>query len=352
MSQGIQSLIESGTRLWLDSVDPALVQKNRDWGVTGATSNPVIVADLISTGRFDSEIAALLESGLSDDEIAWDLTDRLVSHAQKVFAPVWEQTGGDDGYVSFELDPLIDADSSEYSQAERTGQYIELAARWSAGHTNRMIKVPATPAGIAALGEIAAAGVNINVTLIFTERQYREARNAIWEGARRRKEPDSLKSVYSIFISRIDVYTEQHVPELSGRAQGQVGILNAQRIWRENEQWWSDKQLRLAQDIVFASTGTKKESDPKDKYVEALAGAGIMTNPPETNEAIQKLGKTYTRRVDQLPPEAVQSEIDEKVDLAKLEATLMEEGLKKFADPQRKLLELIEQKRIELAISA
>ena len=91
-----------------------------------------------------------------------------------------------------------------------------------------MIKVPATPAGLDALEELAAAGVTLNVTLIFTMRQYEAARDAIWRGAQRRKSLDRFKSVYSIFVSRVDVYTEKHVPELSPAAQGQVGIVGVE----------------------------------------------------------------------------------------------------------------------------
>src|SRR5690606_5697241 len=117
---------------------------------------------------------------------------------------------------------------------DRPARYIDLGRQRARGHTNRMIKVPATPAGLAALEELAAAGVTLNVTLIFTARQYHAAREAIWRGAQRRKTGlDAFKSVYSIFISRIDVYTKKHVPELSEAAQGQVGLVNVKRIWAD-----------------------------------------------------------------------------------------------------------------------
>src|SRR5205807_7152205 len=170
----------------------------------------------------------------------------------------------------------------------RIKKYIELGKKWSAGHKNRMIKVPATPAGLAALEELAAAGVTLNVTLIFSERQYKIARDNVWRGAQRRKDGLSkFKSVYSIFVSRVDVYTEKYVPTLSPAAQGLVGIVNVKRLWRMNQAFWKDKNLPLQQEIIFASTGTKKKSDPPDKYVEALAGSDIQTNPPATNEAVE-----------------------------------------------------------------
>src|SRR3990170_6681591 len=101
MATGLKSLIESGTKLWLDSVDPELVRANRALGATGATSNPIIVADIIKSGQFDQQLAKLVETGLDDEEIAWQLTDLLVRQAQEVFLPVYESTHGDDGYVSF-----------------------------------------------------------------------------------------------------------------------------------------------------------------------------------------------------------------------------------------------------------
>jgi transaldolase len=211
-----------------------------------------------------------------------------------------------------------------------------------------MIKVPATPAGLAALEELAAAGVTLNVTLIFGQDQYTTARDAIWRGAQRRPSPATLKSVYSIFVSRLDVYTSQKVPQLSPAAQGMVGIVNAKRIWQMNHKFWADKKLPLKQEMIFASTGTKKPEDPPWKYVDAFAGSDIETNPPATNEAVRKSGRTFARMVDQMPPKAVLEEIDAKVDMHLLEKTLMEEGLKKFADPQKALLQLIAKKRESL----
>ncbi|MBL8848345.1 MAG: transaldolase [Planctomycetaceae bacterium] len=349
MPTPLESLIAAGTKLWLDSVDPDLVRENRALGATGATSNPVIISDLIKTGRFDGDLRKFMAEEHSDDAVAWQMTDRLVRNAQDVFLPVWEQTKGNDGYVSFELDPLLEDTASTLSVAEKAARYIELGKKWSAGHKNRMIKVPATPGGLAALEELVAAGICPNITLIFSDRQYQLAREAVWRGAQRRKDRAAVKSVYSIFVSRIDVYTGKQVPELSPAAQGQVGLLNVQRIWQANESWWRDKQLSLKQEIVFASTGVKTKGDPADKYVGALAGSDIQTNPPETNAAVQAMtGKTYTRLVDRLPPVVVQQEIDAKVDFAKMEQVLMEEGLKKFADPQKGLIQTIAEKRAKL----
>jgi transaldolase len=344
----LQSLVRSGTKLWLDSVDPDLIAANRKLGATGATSNPIIIADLLQTGRFDAEMQKLMAAGHDDEAIAWAMTDHLVKSAQQVFAPVHAETKGDDGWVSFELDPLLEDPARPLAAAEKAQAYIRLGKQWADGHTNRMIKVPATDGGLLALEELVAAGVCVNVTLIFSERQYHAAKDACWRGIQRLTDKSKVKTVYSIFVSRVDVYTEKHVPTLSPAAQGQVGIVNAKRIWRLNRQFWADKGLPLSQEMIFASTGTKKKEDAPWKYVAAFAGSDIETNPPATNDAVEKSGQLFTRQVDVLPPADVLADIDAKVDPAKMEEVLMAEGVAKFADPHKALLGLIAKKRAEL----
>lgn len=342
MPTPLETLVACGTKVWLDSIDPDLVVENRQYGATGATSNPIIISDLLATGRFNDQIKALAAEGLTDVQIAWEMTDRLVKQAQDVFAQVHEFTKGNDGYVSFELDPLLEDPDCKLSVEEKAQQYIALGKHYAAGHKNRMIKVPGTPGGLAALEELCASGVTLNVTLLFSERQYKIARDAVWRGAMRRSSFEGFKAVFSIFVSRIDVYTKKHVPDLTPEAQGLVGIVNAQRLWMENEKFWASKNLPLKPEFIFASTGTKDPADSPDKYVDALAGSDIQTNPPATNAAVQKMtGKVFTRKVDKLPPAAVLADIDAKVDFAKMEEVLMSEGLSKFSEPFKKLLQTI-----------
>ncbi|MEL7500183.1 MAG: transaldolase family protein [Planctomycetota bacterium] len=345
MSQSLKSLIDAGTKLWIDSIDPDLVRENHRLGATGATSNPIIVSNLIKTGRFDSHIHELMESGADDESVAWQVTDQMVTDAQNVFHDVWRETAGNNGYVSFELDPLIEDPELNLPHQQRVDRYIELGKKWASGHENRMIKVPATPAGLDALEELSASGISLNVTLIFSQRQYEAARDAVWRGAQRRAALDRFKSVYSIFVSRIDVYTAKAIPELSDDAQGLVGIVNAQQIWANNQSYWADKGCPLEQEIIFASTGTKNPEDPPWKYVEALAGSDIQTNPPATNAAVAESGRTFVKSIDLLD-ESVLDEINTSVDFAKLEEVLMSEGIAKFATPQHELLELIRSKRV------
>ncbi len=119
MSSALCSLIDSGTKLWLDSIDPDLIAENKQLGATGATSNPIIITNLLKTGRFDGVIDELIASDLPADDITWDLTDRLVRSAQQEFLSVWEETSGNDGYVSFELDPLLEDLDVAHAQRHR-----------------------------------------------------------------------------------------------------------------------------------------------------------------------------------------------------------------------------------------
>jgi transaldolase len=345
----LKSLINTGTKLWLDSIDPELVQKNFAAGAVGATSNPIIVSDLVKTGRFNDRMKALFDQGLSDDAVAWALTDWLVASAQNVFMPIYQKTQGNTGYVSFELDPLIEDYDLNLTHAQRVERYVELGRHWGIAHgDNRMVKVPATPAGLDAIEHLAESGIPLNVTLIFSQRQYDIARDNVWRGAQKLPSKDRFKSVYSIFVSRVDVFTEKHYPSLTSAAQGMVGIVNVKRLWQRNQAFWADKGLKLQQEIVFASTGTKKPTDAADKYVAALAGSDIQTNPPGTNDAVDKLNKTYTRQIDVMPSDAVLKEIDSTVDAAELERVLMLEGLDKFATPQKALIKAIVDQRAML----
>jgi hypothetical protein len=104
----LASLIATGTKVWLDGVEPENIKDNRALGVTGATSNPTIVSQIIGSGHFDDRIVELATQGNDDEAIAWALDDELAKSAQQVFLPTWHETKGDDGYVSFELDPLIE----------------------------------------------------------------------------------------------------------------------------------------------------------------------------------------------------------------------------------------------------
>src|SRR5262245_4615934 len=132
----LQSLINSGTKLWLDSIDPEQIGRNREWGATGATSNPIIVSELVKKGLFDDSIARFFERGLDNHDTAWQLTDLLVAQTQDIFRRVWQETAGDDGYASFELDPLLEDPEFELTAEERTRRYVSLGKQWGLGQPN------------------------------------------------------------------------------------------------------------------------------------------------------------------------------------------------------------------------
>lgn len=345
MPQSIDSLLATGTRLYLDSIDPDLIRENISWGVSGATSNPIIVSNLVATGRFDSRLNDGIQKGFTNEDIAWDLTNELVRAAQDQFEGIWEKSQGDQGWVSFELDPLLEDFENNLSIPARVSRYISLGLKWAKGHKNRMIKVPATESGLLALEELAAHGVALNVTLLFTERQYIAARDAVYRGALRSNQCDSFKSVYSIFVSRIDQYCNKELPSLAAELQGNVGILNAKRIWRLNQEFWKAHPTRLRQEIIFASTGTKNPADAPWKYAAALAGGDIQTNPPETNQAIANVEIKFEPVLRDVIPTSLEENMLRSVDMYRLEATLMREGIAKFVEPQKKLIQLINHKR-------
>lgn len=344
MNASIRSLIQSGTKLYLDSIDPELVAKNIAWGAVGATSNPVIVSALINSGRFDSWLTQATEKGLSNEQAAWQVTDQLVTQAQQAFHRIWKESHGNAGWVSFELDPLIEDPQRGLSHSERVARYVELGKQWAAGHSNRMIKVPATPAGIDALAPLTAAGVTLNVTLIFTLDQYKAARDQVWAGAQQRASLASFKSVFSIFVSRVDQYTQAKVPQLSAAAHGMMGIVNAKNIWLANQQFWALHPTPLQQEIIFASTGTKDPKLPPWKYVQALAGSDIQTNPPETNDAVANSGLIFERTIDDFPTPDILDELASLVPHPPMLEYLMADGLEKFCAPQRKLIASISER--------
>ncbi|MEM6552762.1 MAG: transaldolase family protein [Planctomycetota bacterium] len=348
MTSPLQQLANTGATLWLDSVDPAEIAKYKPHGITGATSNPIIISGLLESGRFDDTLATHFQGDNTDEDIAWLMTDHLVREAQAEFHDDWASSKGQTGWVSFELDPLLEDPDNTMPVADKAARYIELAKKWAEGHQNRMIKVPATEAGLAALEGIAAAGITLNVTLIFSERQYLAARDAIWKGRQAFGDLDNFKSVYSIFVSRVDVYTEKNCSDLSDDAQGLMGIYNAKRIGILNHEFWADKNLPLEQEMIFASTGKKLDWQSEDYYIAAFAGSDIMTNPPETNAAILESDTAFSAQSRTLPDPAICDELDTKVDIAQLEDTLMAEGTAKFAEPHKKLIASIASKRAAL----
>ena len=276
---------------------------------------------------------------------------QLVRQAQKVFEPVWQSTKGDDGYVSFELDPLLEDPAVNMPVEERTKQYIDLGKKWAAGHTNRMIKVPATPGGLGRRSRTwLPPGITLNVTLIFSPRQYTTARDAVVArrpAARRSAERRSSRSTASSSAGSTSTPSST-CRSCRRRPRGMVGIVNAKRIWQMNQRFWADKKLPLKQEMIFASTGTKKPEDPP--------GNTSKPSPAPTSRPIRRRPTTTSKRAAGPSParstrcrrQRSWPRSNGRSTCKKMEDTLMYEGIKKFADPQKALLALIADKRKSL----
>jgi transaldolase len=337
----LQSLLAVGIKHWLASLDPDVLERQCAWGVTGAVCSPRDTLDLLKRNRFDDLMRSCLEQGLDENALAWHLTDVLVGRAQEMLFPVWQASRGDDGYVSFALNPLIEDPQANHTLQDRTQMYVTQGQEWSAGHSNRLIQVPATLAGLAALEELVATGVSVHVTCLFTERQYVAARDAVWRGARSRPSPEAFKSVFGVPVRSIDECLAQHFPELHAQTQGFAGVLYARHIWSLNQHFWESKGLPLRQAIAFTCTETPDSTVSPWKNLESLAGPCIVTNSAETIEQIQASGRTFTRPLDGPQSADGLAHIREGFKSQQLEHELIGDGIRRLVDAQKSLLNLV-----------
>ncbi len=218
----LQSLIACGTKLWIDSIDPDLIADNRTWGATGATSNPIIISDLIATGRFDSDMQGFIQESEDNDACMEDYRPACAKGPREIH-PRLGAVQRRHWLRQLRIRFVPGGRRPKICAAERTKKYINEGLRWSESHENRMIKVPATQAGLAASGGIGGGWSDTQCHAHLFGAAVHIARDAIWRGAQQRKSRDRFKSVYSIFVSRFDVYTETHAPNLSPAAQGNGG---------------------------------------------------------------------------------------------------------------------------------
>ncbi|MFL5876694.1 MAG: transaldolase, partial [Solirubrobacteraceae bacterium] len=269
----LQRLHEAGVSIWLDTLSRELLESGqfgelvRDYAVTGATSNPTIFARAITgSGRYDEQLRSLASDAAPDiRELFFAIALDDVRSAAAILRPVHERTGGGDGFISFECTPDL-ADDTEGTIA----QALELWRRLNL--PNVLIKVPATSAGVGAIEELTARGVNVNVTLLFSVERYEEVIEAYLRGLERRAaagEPiDGISSVASFFVSRVDAKADVLLaPDSSLR--GEVAIANAHVAYgrylaRFAGERWGALEARGArpQRPLWASTGTKDPTYP------------------------------------------------------------------------------------------
>ncbi|MDX1578028.1 MAG: transaldolase [Gemmatimonadota bacterium] len=359
----LQRLWDHGQSFWLDNLTRGmlrsgeLAERVREQGLRGVTSNPAIFQKAISGGEeYDGDIARFAEAGLDVREIYDRLTIADVRDACDVLREVWEASEGLDGYVSLEVSPHL-AHDTEGTLREACRLYEEV------DRANVLIKIPGTPEGVPAIRRALAAGVNVNVTLLFSIGAYEAVAEAYLDALEDRlragSRVDDMASVASFFLSRIDTLVDEKLEAIRedadpavasevGELLGQAAIANAKLAYRSfRRRLTSDRWHRLAeagarpQRMLWASTSTKDPSYSDVKYVEPLIGPLTINTMPE---------KTATAFVDHgTVAETVEDGMEEAgrvmerlgavgVDFDAVTDQLLEEGVEKFVVPFDRLL--------------
>jgi transaldolase len=351
----LQALHDAGVSIWLDVLSRELLDSGEfakliaDSAVTGATSNPTIFAKAITgSNRYDDQLSAAAAPQRDLQRLFFDLALDDVGRAADLLLPAHEASGGRDGFVSFECTPDLADDT-----AGTVEQGLMLWSRLA--RPNVMIKVPATDAGVPAIEELTARGVNVNVTLLFSVTRYDQVIDAYIAGLERRVREglpiDALASVASFFVSRIDAKADSRLPAGS-HLRGRVAIANAQRAYAlysrrfSNPRWTALQRTGgHAQRPLWASTGTKDPAYSDVLYVEELIAPDVINTMPEaTLRAFAEHGNvadalsTDATQAQQLLREAASA----GVNLDDITAELEREGVRSFCDSYRELLAAIE----------
>lgn len=347
-----------GQSVWLDQITRALLRKGtlrkyiEEYGVTGLTSNPTIFDNAIKNSHdYDASIAQGLRQGLAGEQLFFALALEDLRGAADLFRPVFEATGGADGWVSLEVSPEFAYDTQATVAAAE--------ALWrQAERPNLFIKIPGTPPGFVAIEESIFRGVPVNVTLLFSPEHYVKAAEAYMRGIERRiaagLDP-AVGSVASLFVSRWDKAVLGKVPE---RLRNRLGYAVALQTYRAyNEILSGERWRRLAaqgarpQKLLWASTGTKDPAASDVLYVELLVAPNtINTMPEETLLAFVDHGKVN----DPLPADGKGAEelLAEfsavGIDVAALAERLQRDGAEAFLQSWRALLERLSAREAEL----
>ncbi|GIK78387.1 MAG: transaldolase 2 [Actinomycetes bacterium] len=351
MSAAPKQLHDAGQSLWLDSItreivtDGTLKRYIDELSLTGLTSNPTIFDKALHGGDdYDEQIAELLAAGKSGEELFFELAITDLRGAADLFRPVHDRTDGVDGFVSLEVSPLL-----AYETAATTRQARELHAR--ADRPNLYIKIPGTPQGLDSITESVAAGIPINVTLLFDAAQYRAQADAYMKAVERRVErgeDPAIESVASVFVSRWDVAVSGEVPDELENRLGSAAAIRAYVAYREllgSDRWQRlENEGARPQRLLFASTGTKDPVLPKTKYVDELAAPNTVNTMPE--ETLLALAERDS--IGELLPadggdnEELLAEFTAAgIDLDALAERLQVEGAEKFEKSWADLLERI-----------
>jgi len=360
-----------GQSIWLDSIDRTLLSSGRlaelvnRGEVQGVTSNPTIFQKAIETcNEYDAVIRSLSQSGRDTIAIYDEIAARDIRDAADVLRPVYDETAGGDGYVSIEVSPTLAHDmAGTVEEAKRLFATV--------GRPNVMIKVPGTPAGVTALTELIADGVNVNATLLFSPDNYEQVARAYIAGLKRlaaRQAPlDRVASVASFFVSRVDTAVdrllEDRLRETTDPARqalirgllGQTAIANAKVAYQRFKRIFSEppfpalkeRGARL-QRPLWASTSTKNPAYRDVMYVEELIGPDtVNTMPPATLEAFRDHGRvrlSLEENVDRAY-QVFEQLAELGIDMDRIYAELQAAGIQAFADSFRGLLACIRERQ-------
>jgi len=349
-----RNLHDLGQSLWLDNITRELLDNGtlqrymNELSITGLTSNPTIFDEAIGgSSLYDRSIRQKARSGLSGETLFVELALEDLRRAADLFRPVFDRTGGIDGWVSMEISPLLADDTQATVEAARNIHRL-------ADRPNLYVKIPGTPAGLPAIEEAVFAGVPINVTLLFSREQYLAAAVAYVRAIERRiaagLDP-RVGSVASLFVSRWDRAIANRVGQ---DLRNRLGIAIAMRTYRAHCELLAGKRWRaiaaagaVKQRLLWASTGTKDPQAPPSLYVEALAAPGTIDTMPEKT----LLAFSANGRIKSVMPagggdaeEVIERFAGAGIDVDALAATLQIEGAAAFVKSWSELMRSIADK--------
>lgn len=365
----IQKLKKAGQSLWYDNIQRQLLENGELAGmiargeIRGVTSNPSIFHNAIAKTRdYDSALLPMAWSGWNSEQIFYQLAIEDIRAAADLFTPLYEETQGGDGYVSLEVSPYLANDTQgTIDEAKRLWERVK--------RPNLMIKIPATPAGIPAIQETISAGINVNVTLIFSLERYKEVMEAYQKGLEQRVAAGlpigSIASVASFFVSRVDTKVDARLQEIirgegpdaekAARLMGKAAIANARLAYASfletfGTSRFTDLQAKGAklQRPLWASTSTKNPSYRDVIYVEELVGANtVNTLPPQTLVALLDHGEIRQSIQENLDEQhaALKGLAEIGIHMDEVTQQLEEEGVKAFSDAFTALLKTIDERR-------
>ena len=358
MSESTQKLSDAGVSIWLDDLSRErltsgnLAELIKTHNVVGVTTNPTIFAGALSKGAaYAEQMRELAAAGASVEEAVFAATCDDVRNACDVFAPVYKASNGFDGRVSIEVDPRLARDAEGTAKMAR-----ELYER--VGRENVMIKIPATQEGLRPIAETLAAGISVNVTLIFSLTRYREVINAYMLGLEQAlengKDLSTIHSVASFFVSRVDTEIDARLEAAGGDAvqlKGKAGLANARLAYEVFEEMFSSERwARLqahganVQRPLWASTGVKDPSLPDTLYVTGLVAPNTVNTMPEaTLNAVADHGEVTGNTIVPNYSESnnVLDAISVHVSYPEIVEKLEVEGLSKFDVSWEELLQTV-----------